>query len=140
MNKEGCLTFGGCSLVDEVNHVPRVSFVLSPLVNLLPSLCIVSKCFVSFILFSYDHVGQIDCSTPKEKGAKNVLLSYCSIVCMLSHSQVIMMLQYLWMWVIPSGISIKVYVGENCRTNVFTMQGFWHFRFNGETCLIVSAM
>ena len=98
MNKEGWLIFGGRSLMDEVNHVPCVSFVLSPLVNLFPSLCIASKCFVSFILLcSYDHVEQTDCSTPKEKGAKNVLLSYCSIVCMLSYSQVIVMLKCLWM-------------------------------------------
>ena len=61
--------------MDEVNHVPHVSFVLLPHDVLLPSLCIVSKCFVSFMLLcSYDHAGQMDCSTLKEKGAKNVIV------------------------------------------------------------------
>jgi len=61
--------------VDEVNHVPHVSFVILPHDVLLPSLCVVSKCFVSFMLLcSYDHAGQMDCSTLKEKGAKNVIV------------------------------------------------------------------
>ena len=50
--------------MDEVNHISRVSFVLLPHDFLLPYLCIVSKCFVSFMLLcSYDHAGQMDCST-----------------------------------------------------------------------------
>ena len=61
--------------MDEVNHISRVSFVLLPHDFLFPSLCIVSKCFVSFMLLcSYDHAGQMDCSTLKEKGAKNVVV------------------------------------------------------------------
>ena len=75
MNKEGCLTFGGRSLVDEVNHVPRVSFVFMPHDISFRSLCIAYKCFVSFMLLcSYDHARQTDCSTLKEKGAKNVIV------------------------------------------------------------------
>ena len=50
MNKEGCLTFGGRSLVDEVNHVHLSLFMLLPHDVLMPSLCIVSKCLVSFLL------------------------------------------------------------------------------------------
>ena len=67
--------FGGRSLMDEVNHVPHVSFVLLPHDVLLPSLCVVFKCFVSFMLLClYDHARQTDCSTLKEKGAKNVIV------------------------------------------------------------------
>ena len=53
MNKEGCLTFGGRSLVDEVNHVHLCLFMLLPHDVLMPSLCIVSKCLVSFLLVMY---------------------------------------------------------------------------------------
>ena len=52
---------------------PRVSSMFSPHDVSLPSLCIV-KMFVSFMyLCTYDHAGQMDYSTIKEKGAKNVI-------------------------------------------------------------------
>ena len=50
MNKEGCLTFGGRSLVDEVNHVPRVFLCFSLMMFCFHLLALCLNVFVSFLL------------------------------------------------------------------------------------------
>ena len=96
MNKEGCLTFGGRSLVDEVNHVPRVFLCFSLMMFCFHLLALCLNVFVSFLLLcSYNHAGQLIVVPCWKNERRMLLLLYCSIVWMLCHFPVIMMLQCL---------------------------------------------
>ena len=98
MNKEGCLTFGGRSLVDEVNHVPRVFLCFSLMMFCFHLLALCLNVFVSFLLLcSYNHAGQLIVVPCWKNERRMLLLLYCSIVWILCHFPVIMMLQCLRM-------------------------------------------
>ena len=96
MNKEGCLTFGGRSLVDEVNHVPRVFLCFSLMMFCchLLELCInvlFSSCYYVHMIM----LGKRIVVPSWKNGRRMLLLLYCSIVWILCHFPVIMMLQCL---------------------------------------------
>ena len=66
----------------------------------------------------------MDCSTVKEKGSKNVILSWCFIVCILS--------SFLGHFDDAMPVSVNnagVYIKENCRIIFFNAHGFWHIGY-----------
>ena len=118
MNKEVSVTFGGRSLMDEVNHVCLCLFHVSPHDVLLPSLCIMFKCLL-FPSCTYEPAGKMDCSTVKEKGSKNVIfiiMFHCTHTKSFSgHYDDVMLV---------SVNNAGVYIKENCRIIVFQCTWF----------------
>ena len=54
----------------------------------------------------------------------------------LSHLQVIVIMQCVCLWVLPSGATFESTL-KHCSMNLFTIQGFWHSEFTeGSSCTI----
>ena len=99
----------------------------------LCTLCLNVFCFLSCTYELLENGLQYHKET-RVKECYSIIMFHCAHTKFL---QVIMIIQCLWLWVIPLGVTVKSTLKKNCWLNLFTIQVVLTFWIYGGTCLYV---